>query len=230
VALFRWILLFFGILVIAGVFAYSRGWITLRLPKRKRKTDDDADRPGEIEGETESESEPEPEPPSAKAPEITSESMVVTVRVMPQPESRFPAEQLILALRHAGLMHGKYGIFHCLDDSGENRIRYSVASLVEPGSFDLTKLKDSDYNGISIFMILPAAEDGVVLFDDMMQTARKVAKEIDGRMVDERGGALSVQRERYMREEVIEFLRQHRRSQTQSMQQGTENYFNDRDD
>jgi cell division protein ZipA len=216
-------LLLIGILVIAGVFAYSRGWISWRRRSRKR-----LNAPGDVESDAEDDEPaveapvtPELLPENATPPEITSDSMVVTVRVMPQPQCRFPAEQLILALRHAGLMHGKYGIFHCLDDSGQNRIRYSVASLVEPGSFDLTNLKDSDYNGISIFMVLPAAEDGVELFDDMLQTARKVAKEIDGRMVDERGGALSVQRERYMREEVIEFLRQYRRSQTQSIHQGS---------
>ena len=41
----------------------------------------------------------------------------------------------------------------------------------------------------------------------MLLTARAIARELDGRLVDEQGGALSVQRERYMREEVIEFLR-----------------------
>ena len=101
--------------------------------------------------------------------------------------------------------------------SGEEdeRIRYSVASLVEPGSFDLSNLKDSEYPGISIFMLLPAPEDGAKMFDEMLGTAREIAKQIDGRLVDEQGGAMSVQRERYMREEVIEFLRQLRRSRVQ---------------
>ena len=105
------------------------------------------------------------------------------------------------------IQHGQYGIFHRLDEEDGTRIRYSVASLIEPGSFDLSKLKESSYKGVSIFMVLPAPEDGLELFDDMLQTARDLAKETGGHLLDEQGGALSVQRERYMREEVIEFLR-----------------------
>jgi len=211
VALFRWILLLGGVLLIGGVFAYSRGWFAFRWPWPKKAAAEAKLEPEILDSPEESDA--KIEPPVVAAPEITGQSMVVTVRVMPQAGSQFPAERLILSLRDAGLAHGKYGIFHCLDEELGTRIRYSVASLVEPGSFDLTKLQDSEYNGISIFMILPAAEDGVLLFDDMLQTARVIAKAIDGRMVDESGGALSVQRERYMREEVIDFLRRHNQPQ-----------------
>jgi cell division protein ZipA len=131
---------------------------------------------------------------------------------MPQPGAYFPAEELILALRAVGLQHGQFGIFHSMAEGDEERIRYSVASLVEPGSFDLSNLKDSRYQGISIFMVLPAPEDGVELFDEMLGTARDLTKRIEGNLVDEQGSAMSMQRERYMREEVIEFQR--RRSQS----------------
>jgi len=103
------------------------------------------------------------------------------------------------------LKHGQYGIFHCPDEKAPDRTRFSVASLAEPGSFDLSKLKDSEYPGISIFMVLPAPENAVDLFDDMLAAARKIAGEMDGRLADEQGGPLSLQRERYMREEVIEY-------------------------
>jgi len=153
-----------------------------------------------------------PEKTDAEMPVVSGDSLVVTVRIMPEPGAQFPAEQLILSLRAARLQHGKFGIFHCIDSDTAGRIRYSVASLVEPGSFDLTRLKESSYKGISLFMVLPAPEDGVTLFDDMLITARSIAKDIDGRLVDEQGGALSVQRERYMREEVIDYLRRHQQS------------------
>jgi cell division protein ZipA len=210
------VLLLVGVLVIAGVFAYSRGWFAfnrfagMRLMPRRRvaPVDESAEDPAET-------ADIEPAvvvAPKPSPPRLADNSMVVTVRIMPRPGTQFPAEQLILALRAAQLQHGQYGIFHRLDEENAARIRYSVASLVEPGSFDLSKLKESTYRGISVFMVLPAPEDGVGLFDDMLQTARAVAKEIDGLLLDEQGGALSVQRERYMREEVIDFLRRHRPS------------------
>lgn len=230
-ALFRWVLLLIGVLIIAGVFAYSRGWLRFdrffSLPSWLRRKpefsqDDPAVAHDEVAAVERAETEPVETEPVEKAeskprpPQLADDSMVVTVRIMPQPGTQFPAEQLILALRAARLQHGQYGIFHCLDDNDAGRIRYSVASLVEPGSFDLSKLKESTYKGISIFMVLPAPENGVGLFDDMLQTARSVAKEIDGHLLDERGGALSVQRERYMREEVIDFLRRHQQSVSHS--------------
>jgi FtsZ-interacting cell division protein ZipA len=206
VALFRWALLLAGLCILVGIFAYSRGWLNLRLPKfswRKRLADETPAADAEQERERVA-----PQPPPVKPPPILSkDSMVVTVRIMPQPGESFPAEQLVLIMRGTGLQHGKYGIFHSMDVADPSRIRYSVASLVEPGAFDLTKLKESFYKGVSIFMVLPVPEDGVSLFDEMLETARTIARGASGRLVDEDGSVLSVQRERYMREEVIDFVR-----------------------
>ena len=82
---------------------------------------------------------------------------------------------------------------------------FSVASLVEPGSFDLTRLKTERFPGVSLFVALPGAGDGVAAFDDMLSTAHGLAIKLDGELLDEQGSRLSVQRERYLREEVIQF-------------------------
>lgn len=220
---FRWVLLLMGIGVIGLIFAYGRGLLPnrktfRRIPRFRRAPE--LEEPGAQQLEQPEQREP-PEKP--KAPPITSDSKVVTVRIMPPPATQFPAEELVLALRNVGLRHGQFGIFHRMTESDgssgdkEERIRYSVASLVEPGSFDLSNLRESEYRGISIFMLLPSPEDGVKMFDEMLETARKIARQVEGHLVDEQGGAMSVQRERYMREEVIEFLRQHRRSGPQTI-------------
>ena len=197
----RWVLLLIGVIIVALILAQSRGvFPSIRRVKaffaaRRRAA---LVKAGESAAEPAEEVSPEPALPD--------DSRVVTVRILPQPGTAFPAETLILALRSAGLRHGKFKIFHCMSED-ESRIRYSVASLVEPGSFDLSKLTESEYQGISIFAVLPAPENGVALFDEMLGTARDIAKDIDGQLVDGQGGALSMQRERYMREEVIEYLR-----------------------
>lgn len=205
---FRGILLLIGIALIAAIFCYSRGWyprFSRWFAKRPAADADDAQREPAVPVLSNT-------PPVTKQPKVPSllpESKVVTVRIMPQQGSAFPAEELILALRSAGLRHGQFGIFHAHAEGDEDRIRFSVASLVEPGSFDLSNLKDSEYKGISIFAVLPAPEDGPQLFDDMVAKAREITKAIDGCLVDEQGGTFSLQRERYMREDVIEYLRRH---------------------
>ena len=219
---FRWVLLLIGTGVIGLIFAYSRGWLPGRKSLNKLSV---LRKEPVLEGFEEdfkedfaplTQPEAEEEPAITPDPAILPDSRVITVRIMPAPGTQFPAEELVLALREAGLRHGDFGIFHRLTSAAtadaKEHIRYSVASLVEPGSFDLTNLKESEYRGISIFMLLPAPEDGVQLFDEMLATAREIARRVDGRLLDERGGALSIQRERYMREEVIEFLRQYAHS------------------
>jgi cell division protein ZipA len=129
------------------------------------------------------------------------------VRLIPGAAEDLSSEAAVLALREAGLMHGKYGIFHYPADQ-EGETLFSVASLIEPGSFDLTNLKDSKIPGMSFFMVLPGVGDPVVRFDKMVETARELAQRLDSELLDERGSSWSIQRERYVREEVIEYRHQ----------------------
>jgi cell division protein ZipA len=117
-------------------------------------------------------------------------------------------EEAVLALKRIGLVHGKYGIFHRLPDDGSDDPVFSVASLTEPGSFDLAKLQGMVIPGLSLFLTLPGPGDGVARFDRMIETARDLAEDLDGVVLDERGSSWSIQRERYIREEIIQFQHQ----------------------
>jgi cell division protein ZipA len=112
---------------------------------------------------------------------------------------------LILALRGIGMRHGKFGIFHRYDGDDESRTVFSAASLVEPGSFDLTNIQEQQIPGISLFMVLPGPLDGAEAFDLMVESARKLAQTMDAELLDESGSNMSIQRERYMREEIIQY-------------------------
>jgi cell division protein ZipA len=130
---------------------------------------------------------------------------IVTVRLIAQGHGTFAGEDLIPALREVGLRHGRFGIFHRHDPHDEMRILFSVASLTEPGSFDLTRAMAEQFPGVSLFALFPGPGDPVAAFDDMLSTARDLARRLDGEILDEQGSRLSVQRERYLREEVIQF-------------------------
>jgi cell division protein ZipA len=118
-------------------------------------------------------------------------------------------QEAILALRGAGLEHGRYGIFHRVASTGSADPLFSVANLTEPGSFDLTAAAERTLPGMSFFMLLPGVGDPVERFDDMVQTARALARELDAELFDDRGSSWSIQRERYVREEVIRYRHQH---------------------
>jgi cell division protein ZipA len=127
------------------------------------------------------------------------------MRLVAKEGASFAGDELILSMRGIGLRHGKFGIFHRYEGSDEDNTIFSAASLVEPGSFDLSNIKEQQLPGISLFLILPGPIEGAEAFDLMMSTARALAQTLDGELLDESGSTLSIQRERYLREEIIQF-------------------------
>ena len=135
---------------------------------------------------------------------------IVTVRIVGNGDDTFPGDKLVLSLRGIGMRHGRFGIFHRYDGNDEQRVVFSAASLVEPGSFDLENLKDQTFPGISLFMVLPGPIDGAEAFDSMMAASRTLTQSLSAELLDETGSTLSIQRERYLREEIIQYQLENR--------------------
>lgn len=119
----------------------------------------------------------------------------------------FLGPQLLQAFQGEGLAFGKYGVFHLPADSGEPI--FSIANMVEPGSFPEEEMDSFTTGGVTIFMVLPgpAGIDGLAR---MIACARKLANVLGGEVLDETGSTLTNQRATHMREEAIEFLRRTR--------------------
>lgn len=209
----RWVLLFFGLIVVVGVYLYSRrerqqvesdettGNVQERLePSLAGEPVDDQFEGLGSSGEGDVISEPG-ETPEA----VTRKQKIITLRIVARNHGAFAGDELALSLRGIGMRHGKFGIYHRHDGNDEDKVIFSVASLVEPGSFDLKNLKSQEIPGISLFMVLPGPVDGVEAFDLMMIAARALAQSLRADLLDESGSTLSVQRERYMREEIVKF-------------------------
>ena len=202
----RWILLGLGIIALAGIYAYTR--FRQRHSAGPAAPDEARVEPslgGELPDETAVDGEPapavDPEPSQPVLPE-----KVVTIRLMAKDRKGFPGDKLVLAMRGAGLRHGQFGIFHAMfGDTDE--ILFSVANLVEPGTFDLSSLSSTRLPGVSMFLVLPGPEDAINAFERMIETARSLAASLDGELLDEQGSSLSVQRERYIRDEIQQFVR-----------------------
>lgn len=201
----RWLLLIFGLLVIAGVYFYSR------RERDKPEPEPDAIEAPRFAPTIGAETSEPIEPTLTIEPAAESESVgqapqkIVTLRVVAKNSGAFPGDELILSLRGIGMRSGKFGIYHRYDGNDESRTIFSAASLVEPGSFDLANIKEQEIPGISIFLVLPGPIDGAEAFDLMMQAARALTQSMDAELLDESGSTLSIQRERYMREEIIQF-------------------------
>lgn len=212
----RWLLLIIGLIVVVGVYLYGR---------RERDRDDSSSANAADSGverrepsiliEDESDEQHEPglneraEAPSLDAelddPQPVAEQKIVTLRIVAKRQGTFAGDELALSLRGIGMRHGKFGIFHRYEGNDESKIIFSAASLVEPGSFDLANLKAQEIPGISVFMVLPGPIDGAQGFDLLMAAARALSQSLNADLLDESGSSLSIQRERFLREEIIQY-------------------------
>jgi len=199
----RWLLLFFGLVVVVGVYLYSR-----REQKPQQETESFKRRTptlgGEEAGSGDDVGAEELVVANAAAQEQV-EQKIVTLRLVARNHGSFRGDDLILSMRGIGLRRGKFGIFHRFDGDEDGPAVFSAASLVEPGHFDVENIKEQEFPGVSLFLVLPGPMEGVDAFDLMIAAARTLALSLDGELVDESGSTLSIQRERYMREEIVQF-------------------------
>jgi len=206
----RWLLLIFGLFVVAGVYFYTRYQRQRaqdspqqdlfaesdKSPRKKRRTEPVISEPAT----------PNPEPGPVDAEVAPPQPQkIVTLRIVAHNHGSFAGDELVLSLRGIGMRHGKFGIFHRHEGSDDDQIVFSAASLVEPGSFDLKNIREQEIPGVSLFMVLPGPIEGAQAFDQMIAAARALAHALDGELLDESGSSLSIQRERYMREEIIQY-------------------------
>ncbi len=115
----------------------------------------------------------------------------------------FSGNKLLGALKSEGLEFGRYDIFHRAREDG--RLLFSVASLLEPGSFDLQQMPDTSYPGVSLFAVFPGPEHAPLVFDDMLAMARRLADRLGATLQDERGQPLGIHRMLAIREELAHF-------------------------
>jgi cell division protein ZipA len=218
----RWLLLLFGLLVVVGVYLYSRRERDGKLPSRRAARTDRVEpslNGGSVTSDVELQEEQyvdhddetdasylEDDPDGGTPEEKPSpRQKIITMRLVAKKHGAFAGDDLILNLRAVGMRHGKFGIFHRYQGDDEKKVVFSAASLVEPGSFDLENVKDQKIPGISLFMVLPGPLDGCKAFDLMMEAGRTLTKTLHAELLDESGSTLSIQRERYLREEIIQY-------------------------
>ena len=142
---------------------------------------------------------------------VLESEYIVTIRMVAIDDSEYSGEEIVCKLRENGMIHEEPGIFNYY--YGSNKIRvFSAANLHEPGIFDMNQLENLKIKGISFFMSLPLKTNEINAFDEMMSVLKKIKSSLKGELLDDTGSSLSIQRERYIREEVIEYSLKHQKN------------------
>lgn len=145
-----------------------------------------------------------------RRPERMPVERIVTLFVVAREGSVFNGADLIVAAEKAGLEFGDMGIYHRLVD-GKRELGpvFSVANMLKPGNFDLTRLDALRTPGLSFFMTLPAPITALDAWDTMLPTAQRLAELLDGQVLDEERNALGRQRVAHIRDELRGWDRDH---------------------
>ena len=158
-------------------------------------------------------------PPARKAPKIEEDQsaeetaapirkpeMFVVIYVLALDEP-FLGQGLVEVLLDSGMIFGEMDIFHQLDDRGEQL--FSLASAVEPGTFNLSSLDQFSTPGVSLFMRVQELEAPLQVLDSMLSVANMVAQELNGEVRDETRSVMTPQTIEHCRQSLTEFLYKH---------------------
>lgn len=109
------------------------------------------------------------------------------------------------ALQAQGLRFGGKKIYHRFKD--EQPV-FSVASLVKPGTLDPAEARDFSTPGLSVFMQLPGPSQPEAALQDMLSTARQLARALNAELYDtEQRLPLTPERERVLLTQVRDWAR-----------------------
>jgi cell division protein ZipA len=102
-----------------------------------------------------------------------------------------------------GLAYGRYQVFHRKHVDG--RSLFCVASMVEPGTFDVARMASEEFRGVTLFAVLPGPVEPLLTVDELLGAARGLAHELAGMVQDSKGMPLSPQRAGALRDDVARF-------------------------
>ena len=117
---------------------------------------------------------------------------IVNLRVVPVRVDRFAGRALRLSLTAAGFEHGRFGIFHLPGPQG--RVIVSAASLNRPGLLDPENMDFQRFGGLNLFAVLPGPLPPGATVDRLVDAACDIAQRLEGRVQDEAGMPLDVER------------------------------------
>ena len=135
---------------------------------------------------------------------------VISILVTANDSQGFYGPQLLKLVEACGLVHGDMDIFHRFEDGlrlGKNQ--FSMANMMEPGTFNLTQMDNLHTPGVVFFLGLPTAQNSMQAFDYMLETAQCLATNLGGKVLDEQRSVMRPQTVEHCRHQIREFERRH---------------------
>ena len=142
--------------------------------------------------------------------QVLETSEVVVINVMAKQGFDFVGDDLMQVLISNGLRFGEMNIFHKrLGNDSKSVLVFSVANILNPGTFDLNNMDSFRTLGISLFLALPTAINNGDAFEQMLTVAQQVSSSLDGELKDDHRNVMTAQTIEHYRQRISDFeLRQ----------------------
>jgi cell division protein ZipA len=97
-------------------------------------------------------------------------------------------------------------IFHRhLQGDPDEPILFSVANILNPGTFDLGNLSGFSTRGVSLFLAMPAAIGNREAFEQMLQVAQQIRGAMNGELRDDRRNVMTAQTIAHYRQRIQDY-------------------------
>lgn len=137
-----------------------------------------------------------------------ADTEVIILHVVARGSAVLLGKDLLEILLACDLRFGDLRFFHRHEQrAGRGPIQFSVANMLQPGVFDIDNMPAMQTRGVVFFLTLPGPRDMGLAFDYMLETAKTVARNLGGELLDESRSVLTQQSVAHARQQVREFER-----------------------
>jgi cell division protein ZipA len=145
------------------------------MPREAPRASAEAPRRAEVEAEAD-----------AGAEAADNGDRIVVLHVMAGEGYVFSGTAVVREAQALGLQLDSNHLLQAFPAGQANRTPwFGLASVVSPGVFPPRRLATIETPGVALFMRLPGPFDGVVVFERMLDTARRLANRLEGQLLDQ---------------------------------------------
>ena len=133
---------------------------------------------------------------------------VIMLRIVCKSEEEFRGLKILIATKDVDMKFGKMNIFHHygVGELSSDAPLFSLANMYEPGEFKLEEMESFSTKGLVVYMPLPTPLPADMSFELMLNTAQRIAEQLDAELRDESNQTLDDNLIQAMRDKARRFL------------------------
>lgn len=137
---------------------------------------------------------------------VAEPSEVVVLNAMAKSGRVFTGDDLLYVLITSGMKFGDMNIFHRrLGGDSKGPVIFSIANILNPGTFDLNRMHEFTTVGVSLFLAMPTPIKNLEAFEQMFGVAQQICSSLDGDLRDDNRNLMTTQTMEHYRQRIRDY-------------------------